>query len=235
MFSRAQKADTSDILAFPFVAVHVGGDLPFGDMAKRYGPNLNMGMNFTYKTHKNLLFGFDFNFMFGRNIKDDVLKQLKTDQSFVIDNSGFPADVRISERVLNLHFTFGKVFQIMAPNPNSGLFVNFGTGYMQHKIHFVDAQIQMAAINGDIRHGYDRLTNGFSISQSLGYLYLSDNRLLNFYAAIECYQGFTKSVRKLNYDTGLPDTDRRLDILTGLRFGWILPLYKKVPKEYYYY
>ena len=65
-------------------------------------------------------------------------------------------------------------------------------------------------------------------------MYLSDNRLLNFYFGIEGYQAFTQSVRKLNYDTGLPDTKKRLDMLYGLRFGWILPLYKKTPNEFYY-
>jgi hypothetical protein len=111
---------------------------------------------------------------------------------------------------------------------------NVGAGYFQSKIKLYDAQQKIAAVKGDLVYGYDRLSSGFSVTQFLGYMYLSDNRLLNFYFGIEGYQAFTQSVRKLNYDTGLPDTKKRLDMLYGLRFGWILPLYKKTPNEFYY-
>jgi hypothetical protein len=111
--------------------------------------------------------------------------------------------------------------------------ISIGGGYLQHKIKLYDAQQKIAAIKGDLVYGYDRLTSGFSLKQFVGYLFLSENRFVNFYAGIESYQAFTKSVRKFNYDTGLPDTDGRVDLLTGIRLGWILPLYKKKPNEYY--
>ncbi len=229
------QTDSIPAFSFPFVGVHFGGDIPAADMAKRYGPNLNTGVLFGYKTSKNYLFNIDFNFMFGRNIKDDITRQLKTDQNFIIDNLGFPADIRISQRVFNLHLSAGKILPFLKPNANSGFFVNVGAGYMQHKIHIVDAQQMIAAYNGDIRDGFDRLSNGIALSQFLGYMYFSNNRFMNFYAGVEFYQGFTKSVRKFNYDTGMPDTQKRLDILSGLRLGWILPLYKKSPREFYYF
>jgi hypothetical protein len=78
------------------------------------------------------------------------------------------------------------------------------------------------------------LTNGLSFSQFLGYLNLSENRLLNYYIGFQFYEAFTHSVRKLNYDTGVQDTKQRLDVLSGMRLGWILPLYKKKPNDYYY-
>ncbi|MGZ4090617.1 MAG: hypothetical protein ACXVNO_07845, partial [Bacteroidia bacterium] len=119
-------------------------------------------------------------------------------------------------------------------NPNSGLMVTVGGGYLQHKINLFDYQKKIAAVKGDLQYGYDRLTNGFSTSQFIGYMFLSDNRMLNLYFGFEFYQAFTKSVRKLNYDTGLADTQSRLDLLYGFRFGWILPLYKKTPNNFYY-
>ncbi|MBL7917939.1 MAG: hypothetical protein JNM96_06050, partial [Bacteroidia bacterium] len=200
----AQRNDTT--IAAPLIGVHFGGNLPLADLAKRYGPNMNAGINFMYKTKKNYLLGLDFNYLFGKNIKEDVLVNLKTEDGFMVDNSGYPADIRVSERVVTFNLYFGKVFNLLSANPNSGLVINGGAGYMQHKIHFVDAQVQIAAINGDIRNGYDRLTNGICFHQFLGYMYLSDNRLLNFYSGFEFYEGITKSVRKLNYDTGLSDT-----------------------------
>jgi len=233
-FGFSQKNDTSTAIAAPLIGVHFGGNLPAGDLSQRFGPNLNAGINFMYKTKKNYLIGIDCNYLFGRNIKEDVLKQLKNSDGFIVDNSGYPADIRLSERILTLNLYFGKIFNVLSANQNSGLLVNIGAGYIQHRIHFFDSQREIAAINGDTRDGYDRLTNGISVSQFIGYLFLGDSRYLNFYAGLEAYQGFTKSVRKLNYDTGLPDTKNRLDMLYGLRFGWILPLYSRAPKQYFY-
>lgn len=230
--SYSQKNDST--IAAPLIGVHFGGDLPFADMGKRYGANLNAGMNVMYKTKKNYLFGIDGNYMFGKNIKDDVLKQLKNDEGFVVDNAGYPADIRLSERVIAINLHAGKILHLLPANHNSGIMINVGAGYMQHRVHFFDAQQEVAAIHGDIRNGYDRLSNGICVSQFVGYMFLGDTRLLNFYFGIESYQGFTKSVRKINYDTGLPDTKSRIDMLLGLRFGWILPLYSRAPKQYFY-
>jgi len=224
----------SNAIAVPLIGVHFGGALPFADMGKRYGANLNAGFNFMYKTRKNILFGIDANYGFGRNIKDDVLKNLKTADGYVIDNSGYPADIRMSERVITITLHVGKLLPLGSPNPNSGLLLDAGLGYMQHKVHFVDINQQIASIKGDLRNGLDRLTNGICASQFIGYMYLSDNRYFNFYTGVEAFEGITKSVRKFNYDTGLPDTKSRLDILLGLRIGWILPLYSRTPKNYFY-
>ena len=227
-------AQMDSSFALPLVEIHFGGHFPAGDLSQRYGPNLNAGGSFMYKTKKNYLFGVEGNYFFGRNVKEDVLVNLKSSGGFVIDNEGYPADLRVTERGTGFHLTCGKVFGLLSANPNSGLVVSAGVGYMQHKIHLYDAQQRVAAVSGNLKYGYDRLSNGYSFTQFIGYMFLSENKMLNFIAGFEAYEGFTQSVRKLNYDTGLPDTKKRTDILYGLRIGWILPLYKKRPQDYYY-
>jgi hypothetical protein len=227
-------AQIDSALTVPLVGINFGGQLPSGELVKRFGPNLRAGGSFLLKTKKNWVVGIESNYNFGRNVKEDVLAQMKNSDGNVIDNEGFPADVRISQRGVVVHAVFGRVFKFFSSNPNSGLMVNIGAGYMQHKIHIYDAQQKIAAVRGDLKKGYDRLTSGPSTCQFIGYLFLSENKLLNFYMGIESYQGFTKSVRKLNYDTGLRDLNERLDITTGIRVGWILPLYKRKPNDFYY-
>jgi hypothetical protein len=228
------KGQIDSAMAVPLVGVHLGGQLPFSDMADRFGPNLEAGGSFMYKTRKNWLVGAEFNYGFGRNVREKVLTQLTNSDGFVTDNEGYPADIRITERVMGIHVSFGKIFKVLNPNPNSGIVVSVGVGYLQHKINLYDTQRKVAAIKGDLAFGLDRLSSGLSLSQFVGYLFLSENRMANFYFGFDCYQGFTTSVRKVNYDTGLPDTKKRLDVLTGFRVGWILPLYKKKPAEFYY-
>ncbi len=224
---------------FHYVAINFGGHLPKGDLEKRFGPNLNIGGTYMYKTKSNWQFGAEGNYFFGQNVKEDVLANMKVDfsngQKNIIDNEGYPADIRITERGLCFYIVGGRIFKLFKSNLNTGIVFNVGVGYMQHKINLYDAQKKIAALNGELRYGYDRLSNGLSTIQFLGYQYISNNRFINFYAGFEFIQGYTKSVRKFNYDTGLPDTNKRTDLLIGARIGWILPLYKRKPKDYYYY
>lgn len=217
------------------VGVHFSGQIPMADMAKRYGPNLNAGGSFTWKTKHNVIFSAEGSYFFGRNIKEDPLKSMRVgEEKQLIDNEGYPADLRLTERGWNIYVNAGYLFKKLGHNPNSGLMVTAGAGWMQHKIKFYDANQKVAAVYGDLKKGYDRLSGGFALSQYIGYQYLSNNRLANFNIGLEFYEGFTHSLRGYNYDTGFADTEQRLDVLIGVRLGWTLPLYKRI-KDFYYY
>jgi hypothetical protein len=234
LFSFYGKAQIDSAVTVPMLGVSLGGGLPFADLAERFGPNLKGGLAFMLKTKKNWIYGLDYSLMFGRNVKEDVTTQLKNADGFVTDNEGYPADLRITERVMAVHFTGGRVFKLASANPNSGLMISIGAGVLQHKISLYDQQKKIAALKDERKAGLDRLCVGFSMSQFVGYLFLSENRYLNFYTGFEFYQAFTTNIRKVNYDTGLPDTRKRFDALGGFKFGWILPLYKKKPNDFYY-
>lgn len=232
LFSRAQK---DSAITIPMLGVHFGVQSPFGDMANRFGNSFTAGGSFMVKTNKNWLLGLDASYLFGGTVKENVLEQLTNPDGFVTDNEGYPANLRITQRGLILGLTFGKVIPIFKSNANSGLMITIGGGYLQHKVHIYDASQRVASIGGDLIKGYDRLTSGFSLSQFVGYMYIGRKRMSNFYAGFEFYEAFTQSMRKLNYSSGLPDTGKRTDVLMGFRLGWILPLYKKAPDDFYIY
>jgi len=216
------------------VGVHLSGQIPQNDLANRFGPNLSAGGSFTWKTKHNLLIGVEGSYVFGKSVKEDVISSIKNSDGFVVDNEGYPADLRLTHRGWNICAHVGYLFNKLGPNPNSGLFFTVGGGYMLHKVKMYDASKKVAAVSGDLQKGYDHLTGGFELSQFIGYKYFSHNRLVNFYAGFEFYEGFTTSLRGFNYNTGLPDTKKRLDVINGFRFGWILPLYK-LTKDFYYF
>jgi hypothetical protein len=235
VLARGQNDTLLPLPRLPLVGVHLSGQVPFGDLAKRFGPSLGVGGTFLFKTRHNWLVGAEGNYFFGRNVKEDVLSNLKNADGFITDNEGYPADLRVTERAICVQLLGGKVFDVLSANRHSGLMVLLGAGVMQHRVKFYDRQSKVAALAGDLKAGYDRLSLGFSLSQFVGYLFLSEHRMVNFYTGFEFFEGFTKSLRKFNYDTGQPDTSPRFDGLVGFRFGWILPLYKKKPDEFYYY
>ena len=46
------KAQIDSAISVPLVGIHFGGQLPGGDLLKRFGPALNVGGAFMYKTNK---------------------------------------------------------------------------------------------------------------------------------------------------------------------------------------
>jgi len=172
-------------LNVPMLSVNFCGQKPYGDLAKRFGENLSIGGSFLFKARKTWVLGVEGGYFFGRNVKEDVLQQLKTNESFVIDNEGFPADLRVTERGFNSYLVIGKVFPKLGNNPNSGLIITCGFGYLQHKIKLYDANKKVAAVKDDLMKGYDRLSGGFEMEQFVGYLFLSGNRLVN---VIACFK-----------------------------------------------
>jgi hypothetical protein len=234
-FALSPSAQPDSARTIPLVAIHFSGQVPFQDMAERFGPNLNAGGAFMLKHRSNWVVGIESNYFFGRNVKEDVLSNLTNEDGFVVDNEGYPADLRVSERGFGVHLFGGKVLPLLSANANSGLLVTIGAGYLQHQVKLYDSQQRVAAVAGELRRGYDRLTGGFSATQFIGYLFLGKRRLINLYFGFEFYEASTRSFRKINYNTGTADTRERLDVLCGFRAGWILPLYKKKPDDFYYY
>lgn len=232
---RAQSVKDSAI-ALPLLGFSYGFHAPGGDLADRFGNNSDAGISFFYKTKSNFLIGGSASYLFSDKVKEaGVLDSIKDSNGNIINQNGQYSEVRLFERGWNFNAGVGKVFSVMSPNPNSGPFVYAGAGYLMHRIRIDDIGNQSPQLAGDYKKGYDRLTAGFAVTESIGYIYLGNKRLVNFFAAVELTQGFTQSRRNWDFDLMRRDDTKRMDLLYGVRAGWILPLYKKAPKEYYYY
>jgi len=214
-----------------------GYQIPQGDLAKQFGNNSSIGGGFMIKTKSNWLIGVEGNYMFGQSVKngDSILKGLMTKEGFIIDQNGYMANIVYYERGFNFFAKFGKAFAVLSPNPNSGFTVMAGTGYLQDKIRIHNIDNSAPQLQGDYKKGYDRLNGGMAVMGSVGYLYLSNTRLLNFSVSLEFMQAWTKPYRERDFDTGLKDTRKLSSQFYTLRVNWMIPLYKRVPKEFYLY
>jgi len=239
-FSSSAQVSPKDSAVFsPLITVAYSFNWPGGDLVSRFGANSTIGGGLSFKTRSNYVFGIGYNYIFGNNVKESgILEGLATTNGFIIADDGTPAKINMTERGYSLFAKFGKVLSVLpftdinlGPNPNCGVFVRAGGGLLQHKIHI---ESNALPLQKDYVKGYDRLTNGFALTEFIGYFYLSSNRLINFYIGMECIQGWTQNRRGYNYDTMEEDNTPRLDTMTGFKFGWVLPLYKKVPDEFYY-
>lgn len=224
------------------ISIHAfgfGGSLqaPFADLSERFGINGGVGFTYSYKTRSNLLLGLEGNLLFGAKVKNSHLlaADIRTSDGFFLDNQGQLADVLIQERGLDLRLVGGKIFSGIGPNVNSGILIKLGLGFLQHRIRFEARQNEVPQIEGDAQSGYDRLTNGLSISQFFGYQHYGNKNRLNYSIGLEFIEAFTQSRRDYNIDLMRKDDRMRFDGLVGLKVIWMLPIVKRSSDKYYTY
>jgi hypothetical protein len=234
----AQVTPKDSAINAPMIGLSYAFQIPKGDLKNRFGFNSSTGIHFLNKTKKNWIWGVDWTFTFSpqSQVKEslDLFDSINTTNGNVVDANGEYATLLFYERGWTSTLKFGKLFPIWGQNKNSGICLLSGLGYMQHKIRIEDKFNRTPQLTKEYRKGYDRLSSGFMLSQFVGYLYLGNSRLLNFYAGFEVMAGFTKNRRSFNFDTMEQDTKQRIDIYLGPRLGFILPLYKKMPNDFYY-
>lgn len=201
--------------------------IPGEDLSSRFGSNFNLGLNTEYITNKsNFIFGLEGQFIFGNNVKTDVLANLRTPQGDIIADDKTIANILLRQRGFYVGGLIGKIFSLSPSNPRSGIRLSLGVGLLQHKIRIQDDPTRdVSPVAGDYKKGYDRLSNGFALTQFIGYQLLSTNRRMNFYIGFELTEGFTQSRRNFNIDTRDVETERRFDVLYGFRAAWVVPFY----------
>lgn len=233
----SQVSVRDSALVVPMIYATYSYSWPGGDLAKRFGANSSIGGGFMLKTRSNWLFAAEGNYIFGSNVinGDSLLKKIATPEGFVINANGYYSEIGFAETGYNILGKFGKLFPVLSPNPNSGPLVMVGGGFFQDKIKIHDADNIAPQLQGDYKKGYDRLNNGFVFSGTLGYLFLSDSRLINFFIGFEFMQTWTKYRRARNFDTGKQDNSSLSSQFYGIKVNWNIPLYKRKPKDYYLY
>lgn len=210
---------------------------PSMDMAKRFGNNSALGIGCFVKTKSNLIWGGELSFMFGPNVKENtILDSLTNSSGNVIGINGGYSRLGLSERGYFLMSKVGKVIPVLKQNKNSGFIVSGGVGFMQHKLKITAPDGDVPALSKAYKKGYDRLTNGLVLNGFVGIYYLDRKHFINFYAGYNYLYGFTQSRRDWNFDTMTQDKQKRNDVLSGFRFGWIIPIYpSSKTDEYIFY
>lgn len=235
----SQRNMADSIVSTPLFGVQYGGTWSAGDLKERFGYFNHIGIAGGYKFQKNWYLGLAGDFMFGNKIKlthYDLFHHLMDSYGNITDQNGDVGTILTFSRGFHVNLEFGKVINKLGHNKNSGLFLKIGGGYLNHRIRIESNDHVVPLLEKEYRKGYDRLTTGFNTSQFIGYLFMADNNFLNFYAGFYIQEGFTKNRRTIFWDQ--PDvpvsTNLRLDIMYGFKFGWLIPVYKRVPKDYYY-
>ena len=220
----------------PMFSFSYGFQVPSGDISNRFGTSSMVGADFSIKFKNNWVLGAEYRFLFGGDVKENtILDGISTSNGYIINQYGEYAKVLISERGFYSGVSLGKIFTVNKSTPNSGIYVKLGAGLLQHKINIENQSNNAPQILDDYKKGYDRLTNGFAANGFLGYLYIGEKQLSNFYAGFDITKSWTQSRRDFDFDTMVKDESKRKDDLIGFKIGWIIPLYRRVPDNYFTY
>ena len=213
-----------------------GLQLPGGDMGDRFGQNNLVGLGLEFLSRSNFIFGLNSDILFGSKVEEDVLASLRNSDGSIIGNNRALSAIVLRERGLNVNVLFGKLWNINKKQPKSGIRTTIGGGILQHKIRIQqDPQSLVPQAEGEYAKGYDRLSNGFALTEFIGYQMVSNNRRLNFILGFEFVQGFTMNRRSINFDTMMKNEEKRFDTLFGLKVGWTLPFQLGVAKDEVFY
>ena len=216
------------------VSLSYAAQIPEGDLKNRFGWNSNIGFNVDFKLASNWVIGINSQFFFGNQVKDtSMLTDMYTSNGQTINQNGAFANVLAYERGWIFTGNIGKVFPIIGPNPNSGILLKFGAGFIQHKVRIEAEQDLVPQFTGEYSKLYDRYTNGLVLTQFIGYSHMGNKGLANFFAGIDLSEGFTRGRRLRQAGAETEVNKSRTDLLMGLRAGWIVPIRKRPLQDFY--
>ncbi len=231
----AQGDVGTDTIPMVLFQIQGGVQQPFGDMSDYFGTNAMVGFSFAGKTKKNWLWGGDFTFMFGDQVKNksQIIQELRNSQGNVVGLTGEPVNFLLLERGYTGGFYAGKIFPWIGPNPNSGIVFKLGVTYFEHRIWIEARQDDIPPIEGEYRKAYDRKKAGFGLYEFVGYQHFSNNRYANFFVGFDFYQAFTVDYRTYNIDDMSYTDGDYFDGIVGFRIGWVIPVYKQAANKFY--
>ena len=235
--TNAQSSHKDSIINIPTIAIQYAYQIPAGNIKEFYGNNSKIGIEFNMKFKNNFILGASSGFLFGENIKnkESYFRSIQNSNGYITDANGQFAEVFLYERGFNIELITGYIFNKLNNNPNSGPFIHVGLGYLSYWTRAENPGLTVIHIQDEYKYIYDRMRHGFSSSQLIGYKHYGNKNLGNFYVGLEFTQAWTDNGRFFNIDLNKSQLGAKLDLFYSIKIAWMVPLYKKAPKEFYYY
>ncbi len=242
------KQDTiaAPYIGFNFSTIFASKNLSTeGGMGTLYpSPYLGFGLEAGYKFQSNWILSTDGTLIIGNDLNDKTQRMpavySRDSSPFVIGTNGTDANLSCYNRGLHFRIGAGRIFTLSPKNPNSGIMLRLMGGLLQQKTIFMLNEVNAPQIQGDYARLYDHKRRGFSLSESVGYWFMSNNyNFFNFYVAFEVTQCWNHSTREYVLDNvmGLkgPDNTKYFDLFYTIKINWMFPLKGKTAYDYYFF
>lgn len=238
--AEAQKDIKKEKISTWMFQVMYSYQFPGKDTKTLYKDNHSVGGSVIFKTKSNWLFSINGDYISGNQVnisRADLFGDILDNNGEIITGDGIYGSYALFERGAHFEARVGKIFPVLSPNPNCGFFVQGGIGYLFNRLRceFGSYASPPPALAGDYLYGYDKMRGGFAWSGEIGYLFLSNSRVLNFSISLEFTQAYTKALRKWDFKLMSADKKTYIDQYIGVKAAIYIPTYRRKPAEYYYY
>lgn len=201
--------------------------LPSADMAVRFGGFNGMGFGFWRKSNALWTYGGSFRPYFGGRVKEpNLLGSMVGPSGSPIDQNGILHVVRSYMRGYHTQLQIGRLLPLN-DNLHSGIHLQAGYGFLQHKIKFSYDERALPQLNKPYQYGYDRLSNGWTLSFAATAQHVDLKNGISFYGGAEWVQGFTYNRRSIDIPNGMRETTLRRDAFLALKAGLLVPIFRK--------
>ncbi len=211
-------------------------DIPLADMADRFGNSYTFGGGVMHKSTSNFFYQAFAEFIFGNKVRqNEMYLNVGYNNLQLYDLNGNLRNITLGELGMNLGIGAGKTFLLnKTKSLDNGINIMTSLSLLQHRINHEDLDGVLPQAIGDYAKGYDYLTNGLCINQSVNYIHFSRRTFANYSVGLNFRLGLTKNRRSIDYYTGMHDDQLRSDFMVGFLFRWLIPLYKKYDTEVYF-
>ncbi len=219
------------------IGAGISTNSPGGEWTDRYTQNYSVSAFLGRKFSSNYTLTAEWSYLFGGDVTDREasLKNVFTPDGNLINISGSYAQVNINQRATYFNLGVEKTIPFFGSNPNSGLNLGLTGGYIWHWLNVDNVGNDSPQIIDEYEKGYDRFGQGFMLRESLGFIYMSPNRKVNFKISFEVSQVWSRDMRAYYYPLGALSDELQSNFLYGLKLNWYIPIYLGGKTEEYYY
>jgi hypothetical protein len=232
---KAQEKKKKKADKFPYVYATYSLQIPGDDLVTRFGTSSDIGGGVGYKTETNWTIGVEASYIFGNDVKENPLENLLNSHNQITNMYGEPSQIKMRQSGLRISGNVGKIFAVSHTNKNSGIYLRGGIGFLQHKIYIENDGNNTPQVLNDYRKGYDKLCNGMSFSEFIGWQNFSNNGGFHFIVGFEFVQAITENRRTWDYATNTKIEGQRLDLLYTFKIAWYIPFRRQQSNQYFYY
>lgn len=206
--------------------IRYGFNWSAADLADRFGQHNSLGLGLGFRmADKAWQFDLSFDYAFGNQVKEDVIATLRSPEGFIYGNDKSIANIQLRQRGFLLVGKVGRNFSLSKKDKPHFLLISTGVGLLQHKVRIQDDPARFVPqLSEPYKKGYDQLSNGLALQQIIAFQRFAPNTGSNYYIGLELVESFTKNRRSVNFDSQTKDDKNRLDVVIGIRLGWMIPI-----------
>ena len=219
------------------IGVGLSSNIPQGPWTDSFRENFSLSTSVGRKFANNFIITAEWNYLFGGEVENraEILDNIVTSNGELLNGNGSYAQININQRGSYLYLQVEKLLFSPKNNQNSGWVLGAGAGHAWHWLNIDNVGNDSPQLINDYTAGYDGMSRGFLATQSIGYMYLSTNKLINFRLSFEVTEIWSKNLRKYYYPTGTIGNEVNLNLLYSFKLKWYLPIYLGGKTEEYYY